>query len=338
MSNLKLKKMKNFKILAMALGLSLCAQYTKAQIDPHFSQYYANPLWLNPALTGVTDGDYRVNVNAKQQWGNLNNGYLTAGASFDMAPVKNLALGAMIINQRAGAIGYNQLNALASASYRIRLGRDGEQIINFGMQAGIINKSFDMSKITLGSQYNPVIGYDPSMGMNDDISSSHNLSPDVNAGIMFFDGSGNKNVNVFAGASVSHLTKPKDRFAGADARLPMRFTGHGGARLKINYLLDITPNFIYLKQGDAQEIAAGAYAQFMLNTESDLLVGSNYRVDDAAIAFIGLHHKSMVFGVSYDFNTSGLNRATGSRGGLELSVSFTSRKGIVGPNFFCPRL
>lgn len=338
MSNLKLKKMKNFKILVLALGLSLIAQKVTAQIDPHFSQYYANPLWLNPALTGVTDGEYRVNVNAKQQWGNLNNGYLTAGASFDMAPTKNLALGAMVINQRAGAIGYNQLNALASASYRIRLGRDGEQIINFGMQAGIINKSFDASKITTGSQYNPTMGYDPSMGINDDISSANYLAPDVNAGIMFFDGSGNKNVNVFAGASVAHLTTPKDRFVGTDGRLPMRFTGHGGARIKLSYLLDITPNFIYLRQGDAKEIAAGAYAQLMLSPESDLLVGSNYRVDDSAIAFLGIHHKSLVFGVSYDFNTSSLNRATGSRGGLELSVSFTSRKGIVGPNFFCPRL
>jgi len=76
----------------------------------------------------------------------------------------------------------------------------------------------------------------------------------------------------------------------------------------------------------------------MLNTESDLLFGSNYRVDDSAIAFLGIHIKSMVIGLSYDFNTSGLNRATNSRGGLELSVSFTSRKGIIGPNFFCPRL
>lgn len=338
MSNLKLKKMKNFKILATALIMVLASQITKAQIDPHFSQYYANPLWLNPALTGVTDGEFRVNINAKQQWSNLNNGYLTAGASIDKAPAKNLSIGAMIINQTAGAISYNQLNALLSAAYRIRLGRDGEQIINFGMQAGIINKSFDASRITLGSQYNPVTGYDPSMGMNDDISSASYLAPDINAGIMFFDGSGNKNVNVFAGASVAHLTTPRDRFVGQNGRLPMRFNGHGGARIKLNYLLDITPNFIYIRQGDAQEIAAGAYAQMMLSTESDLLVGSNYRVDDSAIAFLGIHHKSMVFGVSYDFNTSSLNRATGSRGGLELSVSFTSRKGIVGPNFFCPRL
>ncbi len=330
--------MKYFKIIALILVLNFAVQQAKAQIDPHFSQYYANPLWLNPALTGVTDGDYRVNINAKQQWSNLNNGYLTAGASFDMAPKKNLAFGGMIINQRAGDIGYNQLNALVSGSYRIRFGREGDQIINFGLQAGIINKSFDPSKVTLGSQYNPIIGYDPGMGFNENISSSNYLAPDVNAGIMYFDGSGNKNVNVFAGASVSHLTQPKDKFVGGNARLPMRFTGHGGARIKLSYLLDITPNFIYLKQGDAQEIAAGAYAQLMLNPESDILFGSNYRVDDSAIAFVGLHLKSMVFGVSYDFNTSQLNRATGSRGGLELSIAFTSRKGIVGPNFFCPRL
>ena len=330
--------MKYFKIIALILVLNFAVQQAKSQIDPHFSQYYANPLWLNPALTGVTDGDYRVNINAKQQWSNLNNGYLTAGASFDMAPKKNLAFGGMIINQRAGDIGYNQLNALVSGSYRIRFGREGDQIINFGLQAGIINKSFDPSKVTLGSQYNPIIGYDPGMGFNENISSSNYLAPDVNAGIMYFDGSGNKNVNVFAGASVSHLTQPKDKFVGGNARLPMRFTGHGGARIKLSYLLDITPNFIYLKQGDAQEIAAGAYAQLMLNPESDILFGSNYRVDDSAIAFVGLHLKSMVFGVSYDFNTSQLNRATGSRGGLELSIAFTSRKGIVGPNFFCPRL
>lgn len=118
----------------------------------------------------------------------------------------------------------------------------------------------------------------------------------------------------------------------------MRYTAHGGARLKINQMFDITPNALFLKQGNAQQVAVGAYAQMMLNTQTDLLFGTNYRVDDAAIAFLGFHIKSMVFGVSYDFNTSALNRATGNKGGLELSISFSSRKGIVGPNFFCPRL
>lgn len=335
----KMIPMKNIKIICALIFVSIfIIEKSKAQIDPHFSQYYANPIWLNPALTGVIDGAYRVNVNAKQQWSNLNDGFTTVGASFDAAPVKNMAFGGMVINQRAGGVSYNQLSALASAAYRIRFGQSGDNIINFGLQGGIVNKSFDISKVTLGSQYNPVMGYDGSLLFDESFAAENFTAPDVNFGVMYFDASDYRSVNLFFGGAVSHLTRPKDKFVGGGARIPMRYAAHGGARIRVNQFFDITPNALYLKQGTAREIAIGAYAQMMLNTESDLLFGSNYRVDDAAIAFLGLHFKSMVFGISYDFNTSGLNRATGNKGGLELSISFIGRKGIVGPNFFCPRL
>jgi type IX secretion system PorP/SprF family membrane protein len=329
---------KLIKTIAIGAFLTLGTFKGIAQIDPHFSQYYAHPLWLNPALTGVTDGEYRVSLNAKQQWGSISNSFLTGGASFDMAPVKNLAFGAMVLNQNAGDISYNHLNAMVSAAYRIHFGSAGLNMINFGVQAGILNKSFNPSKITLGSQYNPVIGYDPNFGISESFASSNTLVPDVNVGIMYFDGNPDQQVNVFAGAMAGHITRPVDKFLGNDVRMPIRYAGHGGARVKASEVLSITPNGLYMKQGNAREISAGAYAEYMLNAETDLLFGSNYRVDDSAIAFFGLHIKNMVFGLSYDFNTSNLNRATGSRGGLELSVSFTGRKGILGPNFFCPRL
>ncbi|AOM77023.1 PorP/SprF family type IX secretion system membrane protein [Pedobacter steynii] len=330
--------MKNLvKIIIAGAFLSLGTQRVIAQIDPHFSQYYAHPLWLNPALTGVTDGEYRVSINAKQQWGSISNSYLTGGASFDMAPVKNLAFGAMVLNQNAGDISYNHLSALASAAYRIHFGRNGQNMVNFGVQAGILNKSFDASKITLGSQFNPVTGYDPNFGISESFASSNTLVPDVNAGVMYFDGNPDQRVNVFAGAMAAHLTRPIDKFLGTDVRMPIRYAVHGGARVKVTDMLDITPNALYMKQGNAKETSIGAYAKVMLNPEADLMFGTNYRVDDAAIAFFGLNIKNMVFGVSYDFNTS-FNKSTRSQGGLELSISFTRRRGIVGPNFFCPRL
>lgn len=178
--------MKMKKLIVAVMGmLAVIANNVYAQIDPHFSQYYANPLWLNPGLTGVTDGAYRANINAKQQWSNLNDGYLTVGASFDAAPTKNLAFGGMVINQRAGSVNYNQLNALASASYRIRFGQAGDKIVNFGLQAGIINKSIDISRITLGSQYNPTVGYDSGLGFNENFEARNFTAPDINAGVMF---------------------------------------------------------------------------------------------------------------------------------------------------------
>ncbi|SEA87188.1 PorP/SprF family type IX secretion system membrane protein [Pedobacter hartonius] len=328
----KLIKIVSFGILCM-----LGATRVNAQIDPHFSQYYANPLWLNPGLTGVINGDYRVTINAKQQWSSISNSYLTAGASFDTAPTKNLSFGGMVLNQRAGAVSYNYLNALASAAYRVRFGQAGLNIVNFGIQAGILNKSFDPSKITTGSQFSGG-EFDGMLPTNETFNSSNTLAPDVNFGVVYFDANDNKQVNIFAGAAANHLTRPIDRFLGNDVRIPIRSTFHGGARIKISDALDITPNGLYMRQGTARETSLGAYAQYFVNPETNLLFGSNYRKDDAAIAYFGMQLKNIAFGLSYDFNTSNLSRATGSRGGLEISVSFTSRKGIIGPNFFCPRL
>ncbi len=330
--------MKTSKIIISALLVCLFSKASVAQIDPHFSQYYAYPLLLNPALTGVIDGDYRVSLNAKQQWGAIDNSYLTGAASFDMAPTKQLAFGATILNQSAGDIDFNYLNALASASYRVRFGSRGLNILNFGLQAGIINKSFDASKITLGNQFDPSIRYNPGMQGNENIASNSSLVPDVNAGIMYFDGNPEQTLNVFAGASAAHLTRPVDKFLGNKERIPIRYTGHGGMRIKVSDMLDVTPNALYMTQGNAEEISAGAYAQLMLNHEANLLFGSNYRFDDAAIAFLGLNIKNLVLGLSYDMNTSSLRNVSRRNGGFELSIAFTSRKGIVGPNFFCPRL
>lgn len=329
--------MKANKFIIFIAALSLFTK-VQAQIDPHFSQYYAYPLLLNPALTGVVDGDYRISINARQQWGNLNNAFYTGAASFDMAPTKQLAFGATVMNQKAGELDFNYLTALASASYRIRFGSNGLNILNFGLQAGIINKSFDASKMTLGNQFDPTTGYNPALPGYDNVASSSSLTPDVNAGIMYFDGAPNKSVNVFAGASVAHLTRPVDKFLGNKEKMEMRYAVHGGARVKVSDNVGITPNALYMAQGNAHETSAGAYAEFMLNQETDLLVGGNYRFESAAIAFLGLQIKNMVIGLSYDMNTSSLKNVSKNNGGLEISLSFTSRKGIVGPNFFCPRL
>lgn len=333
-----MKILSALKIYVAVLGLLLCTAKSFAQTDPHFSQYYANPLYLNPALTGVIDGDYRATVNFKQQWSALNSSFLTGGASFDLAPKKNFAFGATILNQRAGELDFNYLSALVSGSYRLRFGAEGLQMVSFGLQAGVINRSFDFSQARFGNQFNPISGYDGGMMSGETLSSQSSLVPDVNAGIMFFDGNPNKSVNVFLGASAAHLTRPMDRFSGSNSRIPVRFTAHGGARIKASELLDIVPNALFMYQGNTNEVSLGAYAQLNVNPSANILFGGNYRNKDAAIAFVGLQLKNMVFGLSYDVNTSTFNRASNSNGGLELSISLIGRNGIIGPNFFCPRL
>ncbi|WP_316829611.1 PorP/SprF family type IX secretion system membrane protein [Pedobacter aquatilis] len=333
-----MKMLSPLKIYVTMLLLSIVTLSLKAQTDPHFSQYYAYPLWLNPALTGVIDGDYRASLNVKQQWGALSNSFLTGGASFDVAPTKNFAFGATILNQRAGELDFNYLTALVSGSYRLRFGVEGLQMISFGLQAGFVNRSFDLSQARFGNQFNPITGYDGGSFSGENFSSTSSFVPDINAGLMYFDGNPNQNVNVFVGASAAHLNRPVERFSGNSTRTPIRFTAHGGARIRATELLDVIPNALVMYQGNTNEVSVGAYAQFMVNNQSNILFGGNYRVKDAAIAFVGLQFKNMVFGLSYDVNTSTFNRASNSNGGLELSISLIGRNGIIGPNFFCPRL
>ncbi len=65
----------------------LLFDYVSAQ-DPHFSQFYASPLTLNPAFTGKFDGDYRLAANYRNQWASIPNAYTTASASLDFGILK----------------------------------------------------------------------------------------------------------------------------------------------------------------------------------------------------------------------------------------------------------
>src|SRR3954471_922212 len=104
--------MKNNITLVIVLVLfgTLLPGLTKAQVDPHFSQYYAYPMWLNPALTGIVDGDYRVSANYRNQWVNIGKPFSTTGVSFDAAGANNIGVGINVTNLSAGDAGYNYLN------------------------------------------------------------------------------------------------------------------------------------------------------------------------------------------------------------------------------------
>ena len=328
--------------ITMLLQIVIVSQ-VKAQIDPHFSQYYAYPLFLNPALTGVMNGDARVNANFKDQYATVNNAYETGALSADIRPTDRVGVGLTILDQSAGTAGFNYFTAYGSFSYNIAISSDGTQKINFGVQAGLINRSFDPSKLQLGDQYNPADGFDPTLPSNETFSTTNSTVFDAGAGIFYYDGDPLHKANPFLGFSLAHLNRPDDPFAtggngGDDAKLPMRFIVHGGIRLKLEDAFDLTPHFIYIQQQKATEKGLGAYSEFKLANDNGLILGAMYRFKDAAIANVGYHFNNYIVGASYDFNTSQLNTATAGQGGLELSISYVFHKHTDEPEPICPRL
>lgn len=327
------------RIVVLLIGL-VPAIAGNAQTDPHFSQYYVYPLWLNPALTGAMDGDCRVTAVYRNQWGGLSSPFSTPGVSADFVTNKNVNLGVNTMNQRTSTGGYNYLTAYSTMAYNgVRF---GDHQVSMGLAFGLINRRFDPSKFQTGDQWNAVAGYDPSRGNSEVLGKTSAAAFDAGAGIMYYDGSAGKKANLFMGFSAYHLTRPEDPFisGGEHEKMPLRYTAHGGVKLSLSEVVSITPNLLYMRQGSAEEKMAGAYAQLKVNETTDFLVGANYRLKDAVSPYAGVYYKNFVIGVSYDVNSSDLSKAAGNANSFEISLSFIGRKRVTAEAipFVNPRL
>src|SRR5687767_4195835 len=226
---------KSLKISMLVVMGSLLLAKANAQVDPHFSQYYVYPAWLNPALTGAFNGQYKVSGIYRNQWGNISNPFSTFGFSGEITTDKNINVGVSIMKQTAGDGGYGYTTAYGSIAYTgVRWGTDETQRLVFGIQGGIIQRRFDRNKLTFGDQWNPIFGFNPGQPSSEVLSRSSATALDINAGVLYFDAQPGKKANLFMGFAASHLTTPEDKFSATGTEdFPMRFTGHAGIRFTL---------------------------------------------------------------------------------------------------------
>jgi type IX secretion system PorP/SprF family membrane protein len=319
------------------------ATKTQAQIDPHFSQYYIYPQWLNPALTGIMDGDYRVAGVYRSQWSNIDNGFTSIGVAAEMATSKDINLGVGLFQQSAGNAGYKYFTPYASVAYTgIKFGSAGNQHISIGINGGVIDRRFDPSKMKFGDQWNQSFGL-PTSPTAEVIANPAQTTLDLGAGVLYYDATPFQKMNGFLGLSFSHITQPTDKFlstANSTVQLPMRQILHGGVKINLSDNVSLTPNFLLMKQGTAHERMIGAYAQIKSGEGFDFLCGANYRFNDAIVPFTGFYYKEFVLGLSYDVNASDLSKIAGSTSSFEISLSYTgkTRRNLSTVPFICPRL
>jgi type IX secretion system PorP/SprF family membrane protein len=316
-----------------------------AQTDPHFTQNYTFPMYINPAMTGGSDGDYRASGVYRTQWGSITDPYRTTGLSFDTRTNRNLALGVQIENQSAGDGGFNYLNASASFAYTgVKFGKENNQRVVFAMQVGVLNRRVDESKFKWGEQWNPITGYNANNPTSENFAATSATTPDIGAGVLYYDASSDKKTNLFGGFSVYHLNKPKDPIIATESTvlntIPMRFVLHGGICFNISERTRIIPHALFMQQGTAKEEMIGTYAQVNVNEETDFMIGAYYRFNDAIAPYVGFDYKNFIVGLSYDVNASKLGSMASHVNSFELSLSYVKRSGTKSIFDFihCPRL
>jgi type IX secretion system PorP/SprF family membrane protein len=333
--------MKKTLIVLMVMVTCIVSKKTIAQVDPHFTLYYVYPSWINPALTGAFDGELRASAIYRNQWGNVSAPFTTPGVSVDYNTSKKLNFGVNMLRQKAGNGGYSYTTANASLAYTGVTFNNETQRLVFGMQAGLVQKRFDISKLTFGDQWNPVTGITTSTPTAEQLRNNNNSSLDVGAGVMYYDATPNKKANIFAGYSAAHLTKQKDNFSAfGNQQVPVRHTMHGGVRINAGNNFTITPNFLYLKQGSASEKMIGAYGEYKASAKNDFIIGTNYRIGDAITPYVGLTFNNTMLSASYDINVSDLGQLVKGTNSFEISLTFLKKRNFkpTESNFVCPRL
>lgn len=309
--------------------------------DFHLSMYDAAPVHLNPAMTGVVEGYWRIHTHYRTQWKAVNfKPYVTGLVSFDM-PYKKWGFGGQIVNYRAGIGNYNVLQGLASAAYTVSIDRSKYHNISFGLQTGITQKSVVHQLHTFDNQYTTNGGgiFDNTLPNGEDFNGQSFVIPELNFGALYYFSKQQSKLNPFIGVSAFNLIQPKESFFGADNDLPLRVYAHSGVRINLTETFYILPKVLYMRQREFSELTmAGDVGFYLKAPEVFLLGGIVYRAKDAAIVSIGARKINYIVKFAYDINLSSLTTASTGRGGFEVSFTYMHQKADAQNVKICPRL
>ncbi len=317
---------KKIKIIGFIIFLVFYASLsTKAQ-DVHFSQYYANPLYLNPSFAGSIVCP-RIVANFRDQWPAISGTYVSYSASYDQHfDALSGGIGVLFVGDRA-ANGTVNTNAI-SLIYAYRLNLSKNVAMRMALQATFQQKTLDWTKLTFSDMIDPKYGF--IYETQEHVKYLSKGIADFSAGLVIYSD------KVYGGLAVNHFTQPKEGFvteADDMSRLPMKMTAHVGALLNLNKHKDkstkrlgdmsISPNLIFQYQAKISGGAAyatmnyGAYFNYYPLTIGVWLRNGFDNVD-ALIFLFGIEYEFFKIGYSYDMGIS----IKGSGGTHEVSTQF----------------
>ena len=298
--------------------------------DPQFSQFYANPLYLNPALAGGALAP-RATINYRNQWPSLSANFVTTSFGADVfLPNYNSGVGVLVTMDSQGLGNLKSTDIALQYSYQIQL--NDVTSLRLGIQGGFASRKLDYFGLTFGDQYdNGGLTGRPS----DDpfaLGGPNVNYADFGSGLMLYSDW------YWAGISAHHLNRPNQAFSSiSEARLPVKTSFQAGLRIpfagytflgdEIDKEKTISPAIMYKKQGKYDQFDAGLYA-----TIEPLVLGVWYRGipfkkyeqninnHEALVFLAGYRQDKFSIGYSYDLTISTLGASSG--GAHEISLSY----------------
>ena len=304
-------------IALAALLVMPCGTNTAIAQDAEFTQFYSNPMYLNPAFAGSAQTG-RIGINYRNQWAAIDHPFRTFSASYDTY-AKNLSggLGIQFVNDGAGAGTYHSNSISGIYAYHATLSR--KYRLHVGTRVGYSEKSINWDELTFADMLDPDQGFVYASSEQQPMKSRGYL--DLSAGALVY------SKNMFAGIAVSHLHEPITSLVGDD-KLLRRYTFHGGTNIKMGDKLKgtytLSPNILYTKQGEFQQLNLGMYLHTGVIT-----AGVWYRSTDAIILLFGIKTPKFSLGYSYDMTISRLTMASGGAHEISFIVRIPQKTGRI---------
>ncbi len=284
--------------------------------DAHFTQFHRIPTWYNPASAGENVEHIRLTMLYRNQWSSIGSPYKTQSIFFDKN-VGKFGFGVNLVNNSAGDAGIRQLYLNGQLAYRLRF---GSHYVGAGLQVGMIQKSFDPSKMTFDDQYTPDQGYDPSNPTSESFSYTKLTRPDMGAGIEWSYGHYSYDrFHPYVSIAVQHLNEAKESFILENNTIRRKVVTQAGLGITVNDHFTIVPQAFYATQQSAKEMIYGVKFSMPLQDRNRFETALHLRQGDAAMIYAGYQYNSWMLGMSYDVNTSKL---TNGPGGFELTLTY----------------
>lgn len=302
--------------------------------DAQYSQFYSNPLFLNPAFTGASQLT-RVGGNYRNQWPSLDANFVSYAVWVDhFIDDKNSGIGFYAGRDRATISGLQ--STAISAHYAYQLALTEIYTIRAGFSAGYVLRDINFGSLIFGDQINPDGTINPNTQETFDGSSVNNYF-DLGVGALIYSES------AWLGVSAFHLNRPNQSLIGGNSTLPRKYSVHIGYKFFFTPGLvgegmftrpqerSVAPTAQYKFQGQFDQLDLGLYF-----TYEPIVFGLWYRglplksiegnVNNESIVFLmGFKQvsKKEIFniGYSYDLTLSGLGATSG--GAHEFSISYS---------------
>lgn len=320
--------------------------------DQHFTQYFASPLTLNPALTGLYQGRYRMSFVYRDQWRKtLDNPYSTFSGAADFRYFVNpkkraykdaFGVGVLFYSDRVTEVNFSTNQIMLSGAYHKSLSRNNEQTLSLGFQLGIAQRNISYDQLSFEDEFNGTSGYTGTTGER--LPENNFAFGDYQIGLNYSYAPRN-GVAVYAGAAIHHLTEPEQSFYFEQTRdedirvsntLFRKYSAYINFKIPVGPSVQFSPRALVYAQGPHLAFNTGANFRILVNSSrgSAIHIGSwvrptkslNELILDSASAFFGVEYNNFLVGVSYDLGLDQLRSNRRHQGAFELSVAYLGQQ------------